>query len=399
MNKNTQYKTILHVSLDSFFVSVERALNPELRRKPVIVGGNPKTNGIVACASYEARHFGVQSSMPLRKAYELVPHAVYVPGSFHHYQKFSEQFYKILSQFSDIVEPISLDEAYIDLTENVHNWISPEHAAKDMQNKIMRDLEITSSIGISSNKICSLVAARSNKPSGVVYVSRGTEKQFLAPLPVNLLSCIGVRTEKALRNIGIRTIGQLASVPERALVQMFGHQGKNIWCYANGFDSRAVTTPGQSHSVSRSKTFKNNTNDRRFIMLTGYALLSRACIHLREINKLGKTIVVQVQCADGSFKTRQETIEYATNNERELYAVSQNLLDSLLKEYVTVRMIRVGILKLSRKSQQINLFENSFFNLKQIRNAIERVGNRFGFDLQRTPNYRMLDMSSAYVSK
>lgn len=397
MKKNTQYNTILHISLDSFFVSVERALQPELRRKPVVVEGSPNTHGVVACASYEARHLGVRTSMPLRKAYELVPHAVYIPGSFYHYKKFSEQFFKILSEYSDTVEPVSLDEAYIDLTRTAHKWISPEHAAKEIQNKIIRELEITSSIGIASNKICSLVAARSNKPAGIVYVSRGNEQEFLAPLPINLLPCIGTRTEKVLRDIGIRRIGQLASVPERVLIQTFGQPGKIIWYYANGIDSRVVITPGQSHSISRSKTFKHASDDHRFIMLTAYSLLSRACIHLRVIKKLGKTVMVQVQFADGTFRTRQKTLVSATNNEREFYSISQQLAKSLLYKGGSVRMIRVGILKLSRKSHQSNLFEYSFFNLKQIRDAIEHVGKKFGFTSNRAPKYRVRDPSSVYV--
>lgn len=397
MKKYQGTRTIMHIDLDAFFASVETALHPELRGQPVIIGGDPHTRGVVACPNYEARALGVKTAMPLYQAYRLAPQAVFLKGSFGHYEKFSEEFFRILSRFTDKIEPLSLDEAYIDMTGFEHLWISPEYAAHKIKEYIFRELEITASVGIATNKVCAKVASEIKKPDAVVYVPWGKEREFLAPLPVRRLPGIGPRTEAVLNTIGIETIGQLATVPQHLLIQSFGVNGLSLWQLANGLDNRVVSTPGQAQSISRSTTFEFDTHDYSFVQSMCYYLLERVCKDLRAEDKQGQTVFVKIRYDDFRMKTHQRKLLKASHHERELYPIAEQLLRDVFPKSQKVRLIGVGIADLRRRSNQQNLFEYSFFKLKKIQEAIDKIRNRFGFGS--IYSGRTLDVARTYESK
>lgn len=397
MEKRQRIRTIMHVDLDAFFASVEEALHPELKGKPLIIGGDPKTRGVVACPNYAARKLGVKTAMPLYQAYRLAPQATFLKGSFGQYEKFSEQFFKILSRFTDKIEPLSLDEAYLDLTGFEHLWISPEYAAHKIKEYIYRELEIIASIGIASNKVCAKVASELKKPAAVVYVPWGRERAFLAPLPLGRLPGIGPRTEAVLKNLGIETIDQLATIPQHLLIQSFGVNGLSLWQLANGLDNREVTTPGQAQSISRSTTFEFDTHDYSFVRSMLCYLLERVCQNLREENKQGQTVFVKIRYDNFQTRTHQKSLLRASNLERECYPVAERLLRDVFPKTKKVRLVGVGVANLRRQSSQQNLFEYSFFKLKKIQEAMDKIRNRFGFGS--IYSGRTLDVAKIYPMK
>ena len=397
MKKHKRIRTIMHIDLDAFFASVEEALHPELQGQPVIIGGDLRTRGVVACPNYKARKLGVKTAMPLYQAYKIAPQATFLKGSFGHYEKFSEEFFKILSRFTDKIEPLSLDEAYIDMTGFENLWISPEYTAHKIKEYIYKELEITASVGIASNKVCAKVASRLQKPDAVVYVPWGKEREFLAPLPIGQLPGIGPRTESFLKNIGINTIGQLAKISQYLLIQSFGIHGLSLWQMANGLDSREVITPGQTKSISRSTTFEFDTHDYSFVRSTMYYLLERVCKNLRDENKQGQTIFVKIRDDDFKTRTHQKTILKFSNLEREFYPIAEQLLEDLFPKHKKVRLVGIGVANLKRQSNQQNLFEYSFFKLKKIQEAIDNIRNRFGFSS--IYSGRTMDLSKVYQVK
>ncbi len=237
-------RTIMHVDLDAFFVSVEQALNPELKGKPVVVGGRPDGRGVIAAASYEARAFGLHSAMPLKSALRLCPQAIFIEGTRGRYLEYSRKFMAILTDFSPFIEPASLDEAYMDVTgfESLHGTI--RRMAVSIKHRVYEELDICASIGIAPCKIVAKVASDFSKPDGLVEVLPGREAEFLAPLAVGKLPGVGKQAEIKLGNLGIRTIGQLASLPEKVLEKQFGLPGKTLHDRACGRDERKVEISG-----------------------------------------------------------------------------------------------------------------------------------------------------------
>jgi DNA polymerase IV len=380
MKKSQRIRTIMHIDLDAFFASVEEALHPELKGKAVVVGGDPHKRGVVACPNYAARKLGIKTAMPLYQAYRLAPQAVFLKGSFEQYEKFSEEFFKILARFTESIEPLSLDEGYLDLTGFEHFWVSPEEAAKKIQNAIYKELEITASIGIASNKVCAKIASDLNKPRGITYIPWNHEKEFLAPLPINRLPGIGPRTEAVFREMDIHTIGQLASAPQHLLIRLFGVSGLSLLQAANGLDDRPVVAPGQAKSISRSTTFEFDTADYSLVQSTMHYLLERACKTLRDEKKQGQTVVVKVRDENFITRTRQKTLLTSSSYERDFGLTAERLLRELFPSYKKVRLVGVGIAQLENQSNQTSIFEHSFFKLKKIQEAIDSIRNRFGFN-------------------
>ncbi|HIE17916.1 MAG TPA: DNA polymerase IV, partial [Dehalococcoidia bacterium] len=256
-------RCIIHVDLDAFFASVEQALAPELYGKPVIVGGRPDRRGVVASASYEARAFGIRAGMPLSQAYRLCPQAIFLQGCFSHYRDASSKFMAILADFSPRLEPAGLDEAYLDVT-GCGSYDSRQQLAVHIKQRVRRELKLTASLGVANSKLVAKIASDLGKPDGLVEVAPGEEKDFLAPLPVASLPGVGRRMERALKAMGIATIGQLAALPIESVRGYLGNAGVVIHQYANGIDNRGVEPPGEAKSISRETTFAQDTCDYRF---------------------------------------------------------------------------------------------------------------------------------------
>jgi DNA polymerase-4 len=252
-------RTVIHIDLDAFFVSVEQASNPELRGKPVVVGGKPGSRGVVATASYEARAFGLHSAMPLSTAVRLCPQAIFIEGNYHHYAEVSKKFMAILADFSPFLEPMGLDEAYMDVTgfESLHGSIY--QMALKIKQRVKDELRIVASIGIAPSKVVAKVASDESKPDGLIEVRPGGEAAFLAPLAIRKLPGVGKKTEQVLTDLGIRIIGQIARMPLPALKSHFGVFGDMLYHRANGIDNSPVTSPEEAKSISREPTLEEDT--------------------------------------------------------------------------------------------------------------------------------------------
>ncbi|MBU0597722.1 DNA polymerase IV [Patescibacteria group bacterium] len=379
MSRKKTIRTILHVSLDAFFVAVEQALKPSLRGQPIVVCGRLVNKQIVACPNYEARRLGIRQAMSISQARLIVPQIIILNASYNYYEKFSEEFFKILSRFTDHIEPVSLDQAYIDITDQQENWISPEFMANEIKKAIYKELEITSSIGIANNKVCAFIASQINKPNGIIYVPWGKEKTWLQNKPIAYLPGIGPRTRAILAKTNINTIGQLACLSKELLIQTFGSCGQTIWYFANGIDNRQVITPGQSKSVSRTFSYKYPTTDRDLVLSTFDNMLAKVCGHLRKNHKKGQTIFIRLVNANGVTYSRQKKLDFTAFNELDFYPTFRKLIYEIWPMSREFKTISVGVSCLTRQSKQDNIFEHSFYKLKQIQSAINKIRYHYGF--------------------
>src|ERR1700722_3781993 len=296
--------TILHVDMDAFFVSVELLERPELRGKPVIVGGGPDQRGVVTSASYEARKFGVHSAMPLRTAGKLCPHGIFLDGHHQKYGEWSDRVATILGKFSPIVEMVSIDEAYLDLagTERLHG---PPLAAAD---KLLRSITGTTGLpcsgGLAATRLVAKVASDQGKPRGLVWVPAGSEERFLAPLPVRKIPGIGKVTERALLALGIQTVEQIAEQPQEKLEKIFGQWGTALYRKARGGDSYEFVVDAEPKSISQNHTFNEDTDDSAALTAVLSHLSQKACKRLREAGLAASTLTLTIRCAGLDTHTR-----------------------------------------------------------------------------------------------
>ncbi len=370
---------ILHIDLDAFFVSVEQTLAPELRDKPVIVGGRPDRRGVVASASYEARAFGIRAGMPLTQAYRLCPKAIFLQGSFPAYRDASERFMEILAVFSPCLEPAGLDEAYLDITGcEAHG--TPHRLALRVKERVKKELGLIASVGIASCKVVAKIASDLGKPDGLVEVAAGKEKEFLAPLPVANLPGVGKRTEQALESIGIKTIGQLAVLSPEALKIRLGTAGAMFQHYANGIDNRDVELPGEAKSISRETTFAEDTLDRVFLQAVLRYLCERVGAELRQEGKHARTVTLKLRYADFETITRRISSKEATDADEVIFVAAVKLLEQALsRKRKLVRLIGVGVSNLTGYGKQLNLLDSRPQRLSHLDKAIDRIRNKYGF--------------------
>jgi len=370
---------ILHIDLDAFFVSVEQALAPELRCKPVVVGGRPDRRGVVASASYEARVFGIRAGMPLAQAYRLCPQAIFLQGSFPAYRDASEKFMAILSDFSPALEPAGLDEAYLDIT-GCDLFGTPYQLASSIKMRVKKELKLVASIGIASCKVVAKIASDSGKPDGLVEVTVGKEKDFLAPLPVANLPGVGKKTEQSLKAMGIKTIGQLAAVPVEVIKNRLGSYGFVIHHYANGIDNREVETPGQAKSISRETTFAEDNSDKVFLQSILRYLCERVGAQLRVETKHARTITLKLRYSDFETITRRFSSKEAIDADELIFTGATKLLEQALSgQRKPVRLIGVGVSNLVGYGKQLNLLDSRPQRLGSLDKAIDRIRNKYGF--------------------
>ena len=384
-------RTIIHIDLDSFFVSVERVLNPELNGKPVVVGGRPDRRGVVATASYEARKYGLHSAMPLVTAARLCPQAIFIEGNFARYREFSRKFMAILNDFSPFIEPGGLDEAYLDVTgfESLHGSIKKMAAA--MKQRIKTELGLTASIGIAGCKIVAKVASDYSKPDGLIEVPPGGEREFLAPLPVDKLPGVGKQTVKALEGLGIHTIGALSRMPARALADRFGIAGETMQLHASGIDPSEVLPPGESKSISRETTFGEDTRDRSFLEATLWTQSEKVGADLRKKGKEARCVTLKLRYGDFSTITRSHTLRESLNTDKGIFDIGIKLLHKALSiERQGVRLIGIGVSQLAEPSTQATLFTPSNQKLEELNKTIDHIRDKYGFGAIQTGRAVML---------
>jgi DNA polymerase-4 len=383
-------RRILHIDLDAFFVSVEQALAPKLRGKPVIVGGRPDRRGVVASASYEARVFGIRAGMSLAQAYRLCPQAFFLQGSFSAYREASEKFMTILADFSPGLEPGGLDEAYLDIT-GCELFGTPFELASTIKSRIKKELELIASVGIASCKVVAKIASDFGKPDGLIEVAEGEEKDFLAPLPVASLPGVGKKTEESLKAMGIKTIGQLAGLPLEMMKNRFGSFGLMLHHHANCIDNRQIESPGRAKSISRETTFAEDTSDRTFLQSMLHYLCERVGAELRQETKNARTITLKLRYSDFVTITRSFSTKTAVDADEVIFAGAVKLLErTLAANRKPVRLIGVGVSNLVTYGKQLNMLDFNPRRLEHLDKAIDRIRNKYGFTAIQTGHTLLL---------
>jgi DNA polymerase-4 len=367
-------RTIMHIDLDSFFVSVERKFDPSLIGKPVIIGGSAD-RGVVASCSYEARKFGVHSAMPTRQAAKLCPHAIFLRGSHGRYGEASREVTEIIHNAVPLYMKTSIDEFYIDYTgmDRFHNCY--KHAS-ELRQKIIKDTGLPISFGMSSGKTVSKMATNQAKPNGQLYIPHGREKEFLAPLAIGKIPGLGESTANKLHQYGIERIGQLQKMDVRFLETIFGRMGKYIWEKANGIDDSEVIPHSDRKSISTEHTFHTNINDRQSIETILVSMTEELAGKLRKENKVASCLAIKVRYANFETHTQQEKIAL-TAAEHILIPGIKNLLKKAWNQHRPIRLIGVRLSNLCTGSYQINLFEDNEERIK-LYQAMDKINFKFG---------------------
>ena len=371
---------ILHVDMDAFFVSVELLDRPELRGKPVVVGGQKDQRGVVSAASYEARKYGIHSAMPLRTAGRLCPHAIFLDGHHEKYGECSDRVATILSKFSPVVEMVSIDEAYLDLagTERLHG--PPFATADKLLRTITRETALPCSGGLATTRLAAKVASDQAKPRGLVWVPPGCEARFLAPLPVRKIPGIGEVTERALRALGIETVEQLAAVPQEKLEKIFGQWGVALYRKARGGDSYEFVIDAEPKSISHNLTFGEDTDNASEMSTILSHLSQKACKRLREAGLAARTLTLTIRYAGFETHTRAKTLGEPTQLDSYIYAVFQELFRKHRDPKRKVRLLGVSLSSFTHGSEQLDLLEKERREkLAKLTKAADRLRDRFGF--------------------
>jgi DNA polymerase-4 len=368
---------ILHVDLDAFFAAVEQRDRPELRGRPVIVGGGgPGDRGVVSAASYEARVFGVRSAMPLRTAAALCPEGIFLPVDGRRYQAVSREVMAILGRFTPRLEPISIDEAFLDVAGSQALFGSGEAIARSVKQAIRDELRLTASVGVASSKLVAKIASELRKPDGLVVVAPGDEAAFLAPLPIWRLWGVGPQTRKVLADHGVATIGDLAALPEDVLRRRFGRQGPVLAARARGVDPSPVADAMDAKSVSHEHTFDADTRDRELIERTLLALSEGVAGRLRKAGIKAGTVGVKVRGSDFATVTRQRTLAAPTDQTDEIWRTALALARPEVRG-IAVRLLGVAASGLTER-EQLALFEAPDSRRRRAVGALDAIRARFG---------------------
>ncbi|MDR3687679.1 MAG: DNA polymerase IV [Coriobacteriia bacterium] len=348
-------RAILHVDLDAFFAAVEQLDHPEWRGKPVIVGGDPGHRGVVSTCSYEARKFGVRSAMSSARAVQLCPDAIWTHGSYQRYHEMSEAVRAIFADETPLVQPVSIDEAYLDVTPGTYTSEHPVAVARRIRSRVAR-LGITCSVGVSAIKSVAKIASDHDKPDGLTIVCPGEEPAFLAPLPTRAMPGVGPRTADRLEALGIRTLGQLAELDDVTALEVLGSHGVGIVARARGRDARSVHENEGVKSVSNERTFATDVRSPADVDGALAALAAKVGQRLRRKGLAGRTVTVKLRFSDFTTKTVRRTLAIATDDEAVFGPVARQLLASAWSPGIGLRLLGVGISGFDERSAQLDLF-------------------------------------------
>ncbi|MBI3458535.1 MAG: DNA polymerase IV [Candidatus Rokubacteria bacterium] len=371
-------RAILHVDMDAFYAAVEQRDRPELRGKPVIVGADPAGRGVVAAASYEARRYGIHSAMPIDRAYRLCPQGVYLPVDMPKYVRESAQIMRVLGEFTPLVEPLSLDEAFLDITASQGLFGPAVAIARTVKARIKAEVGLTASAGVAPNKFLAKIASGLRKPDGLVEVRPGEEAAFLRDLPIPRLWGVGPAAEAALAGLGVRTVGQLAWVPRRILVDRFGATGAHLWMLAQGRDDRPVVPWQEPKSVGAEETFERDTDDARRLRVTLLAQADRVAAELRGLGLCGRTVTLKLRFADFRTVTRRETSTAPTADGGEIFRRAWSAFTRLPRPQ-PIRLIGLSVAGLNRDTapRQLSLFGRTV-RVEQVGRLADELRARFG---------------------
>ena len=370
-------RAVAHVDMDAFYAAVEQRDRPELRGKPVIVGADPTGRGVVSACSYEARVFGVRSAMPISRAYRLCPHGVYLPVDMSKYARISTQIMGILAEFTPLVEPVSVDEAFLDLTGTDTLWGPPLQAVATIKARIRSETGLTASAGLASNKFVAKVASDLEKPDGLVVVPAGTEAEFLAPLAIERLWGVGRATAKELQALGVATIGQLQKLAPAVLVARLGPHGPDLLALAFGRDGRAVEPLSSPKSMGAETTFGRDCRDPARLQETLRAQAERVARELRAEGLAACRVTLKLRWADFRTLTRSHTGD-PTQDGLEIYRRAALLLS---REPLVQPVRLIGVSASTFRTQalgQLPLLDPAAVRRERLARAIDRITGRFG---------------------
>jgi DNA polymerase-4 len=370
-------RTILHVDLDAFFAAVEQRDHPEWRGKPLVVGiGGANDRGVVSAASYEARVFGVHSAMPIRTAKRLCPDCLFVPVRGAAYQAASRDVMAILRRFTPLVQPISIDEAFLDVTASQRLFGDGEAIARQIKATISDELSLTASVGVAATKLVAKIASDLRKPDGLVVVEPGSEATFLAPLPIARLWGVGPSTAAALRDFSVATIGDLAALDRAALVRRFGKHGASLVDRAHGRDGDPVDDPDSAKSVSHEHTFDEDTSDPEVLERTLLAMAEGVSGRLRHAGLKAVTVTVKVRDSGFNTITRQRTLREPTDMTEPIWRTALDLARPEMRGK-RIRLLGVGTSGFGER-EQLGLFEAGDDRQRRVTEAADEVRERFG---------------------
>lgn len=377
-------RTILHLDLDAFFCAVEELDQPTLRGRPFAVGGRPEERGVVASCSYAARALGIHSAMPMSRALRLCPSLIIIGSHREKYVEKSHQVMERLHNLSPLVEQISIDEAFVDISG------MPEHprvTAERLQNQIRDELRLPCSIGVAANKLVAKIANETGKkaargpnyPQALTVVEAGHEAEFLAPLPASMLWGVGPKTEARLAELSLHTIGEIAHYPENELASYFGQPGRDLARHARGLDDRPVTPERETKSISQETTFARDTRDDQVIESTLKTLSDEVARNLRKEQLAGKTVKLKLRWPDFTTLTRQTTLPTPTDQPGEIYTAALALLRQVRPANQPVRLIGVGVSNLGAPVHQMGLWDHETSQKqRKLQSTLDSLQEKYG---------------------
>lgn len=371
-------RKIIHVDMDAFYASVEQRDDPSLLGKPVVVGGKPNSRGVVSTASYEARKFGIHSAMPMAEAYRRCPHAIFLPVNMRKYQEVSFQIRQIFINYTPIVEPLSLDEAFLDVTGSTSLFGSADSIAFTIKQRIKQELNFTASVGLACNKFLAKLASDLQKPDGFVIVQPNRVQEFLDPLSVERLWGVGKKTAEQLHKLNIKTVKDLRHLEKGYLTQLFGILGNQLYQLAQGIDERPVESGRKVKSIGHETTFVKDIADQDVLETALLKLAVNVGRRLRKEVFKGKTITLKVRYDDFRTVSRSHTLPQATDIDDVIYLEARNLLREVsLKQ--PIRLIGVTVNNLTAKSEdQLSLFSEPQKYNETLTKIIDLVNDKYG---------------------
>ncbi len=366
--------------MDAFYASVEQGDNPSLKGLPVIVGGDPEKRGVVSAASYEARVYGVHSAMPTSQAKRLCPHGIFLPVRMRRYREVSEQVFKILQEYTPFIEPLSLDESFLEVTGSEKLFGPALQIARAIKRRILETTGLTASAGIAPNKFLAKIASDFKKPDGLVEIKPEEVQEFLRELPISKLWGVGKSTEEVLKGMGILRVGQLAVYPAERVEKKLGKFGIELIALARGEDERPVTPDSEAKSISQEETF---TPDLEGLEKMKRVLLDQAeqvGWELRKQKLKGCTVTIKVRYPDFTTVTRSHTLPFPTDQGIEIYQTALKLLSKTEALQKKVRLLGVGASNLLRQDdpEQLILFDSRRKQVQRSTQAMDRIWDKFG---------------------
>lgn len=385
MQRQDMQRAILHIDMDAFYASIEQRDNPELKEKPVIIGGKVG-RGVVSTASYEAREYGVRSAMPIAEAVRRCPNGIYISPDISKYRSVSAQIMEIFHRYTPDVEAISLDEAFIDVTGSQKLFGSAEQIGRKIKQNILEELHLTASVGLSYNKFLAKLASDLDKPNGFYVITPEDLKNKIWLLSIRRMMGVGRKTADLLESMGIKTIGQLAAMDVGLLEHMLGKAGRQMYELANGIDERAVEAVREAKSFGRETTFPVDIQDQYTLETVLFHLADDVCHSLRQHHMKGRTVSIKIRYPDFKSATRAVTMEQYTSSFEPIYDIVKLLLQQNYKDGTSVRLIGVTVSHLKPEDEVIeqqDLFSDktNVGKIDDLNQVLDRLNEKYGGDM------------------